>query len=265
MGLNHASVLHYLNNLETEPGFIYSEYSCEGTKNKKFTRQYFTGNNAAKIDSIRNKITAWKEANLLNDIEEAVLLSSLLIAVNRVANIAGTYGCFLKDWDKRAFNPLRLERFRLMSRNDKDNHQVWKEDTLNLAGRIKPEIVYLDPPYTWRHYGAYYHLLETIATGDTFEVSGKTGLRPWQDASSPFCYRDKAAGALGELLNQLDCEHLFLSYNSEGLIHHEQIMDMFAARGKVQVKDIQFQRYKSNNCGSGLSKVKERIYYVKCK
>ena len=42
------------------------------------------------------------------------------------------------------------------------------------------DTVYLDPPYTKRQYAAYYHVLETLAYGDEPEVSGVTGLRPWE-------------------------------------------------------------------------------------
>ena len=44
---------------------------------------------------------------------------------------------------------------------------------------IQGDILYLDPPYNSRQYGANYHLLNTIAEYKPFEPKGKTGLRPY--------------------------------------------------------------------------------------
>jgi adenine-specific DNA-methyltransferase len=255
---NFENTLEYLNNLNRVEGFIYNEYSPEGNAN----RLYFTGSNAAKIDSIRYKIKTWKESNLINEYEEAILISCLLIAANRVANIAGTYGAFLKDWDKRAFKPLTLEAIEL-NNSDTPRHIVLQDDVLRIADQIETDIAYLDPPYNFRQYGAYYHVLETIAIGDTPVVTGKTGLRPWQDKKSDFCYNDKAANALTQLITKLNSQHIFLSYNADGILEHDTILEILKTKGTVDFKDISFQRYKSNNGGNGNLKVKERLYYVR--
>ncbi|MCM3631145.1 DNA adenine methylase [Paenibacillus glycanilyticus] len=260
---NYDIILDHLNHSEPLQGFIYREYSDEGTREQLNHRLFFTGINAAKIDGIRSLISEWKNTMLIDEYEECLLLASLLSATNKIANIAGTYGAFLKEWDKRALNDIKLERVQLNSQQIKNKNKIFKEDALELAKRIQSDIVYLDPPYTWRHYGAYYHILETIAVGDEPDVKGKTGLRPWGATSSPFCYRDKAAPALLELVNNIRCRHLFLSYNADGLISHEEIIKILSTKGSVEFKDIQFRRYKSNNGNSKGPDVKERLYYVK--
>ncbi|WML43139.1 DNA adenine methylase [Neobacillus sp. PS3-40] len=253
-------VLNHLNSLKGKEGFIYTEYSPEGTNN----RMYLTGENASKIDAIRNQIKLWKASNLINESEEALLIASLLLATNRVANIAGTYGAFLKKWDKRAFNPIKLELIDTPT-NDNLDHIVIQQEVQQISESIVADVVYLDPPYNFRQYGAYYHVLETIAVGDSPIVTGKTGLRPWQEKKSDFCYKGKAAIALKEVINKLKINHIFLSYNADGILEHEEILEILREKGTVEFKDISFQRYKSNNGGSGELKVKERLYYVKSK
>ncbi|WP_176397931.1 DNA adenine methylase [Bacillus cereus] len=257
---NQELVLDHLNNLTSSKGFIYTEYSPEGQSN----RMYFTGENASKIDAIRKQINLWKNDNLINNSEEAVLLASLLRATNKIANIAGTYGAFLKEWDKRALNPIMLEPLNVTF-NDELEHIVLQKEVQQIAGSIKADIVYLDPPYNFRQYGAYYHVLETIAVGDSPTVSGKTGLRPWEKYKSDFCYKDKAAIALTEVIKRLNSKHIFLSYNADGILKHEEILEILKEKGIVDYRDISFQRYKSNSGGSGELKVKERLYYVRNK
>ena len=85
--------------------FVTLEYSPAGPAK----RMYFTEENAKRIDFCRNTIENWKKEKLINDNEYFYLLASLLNAIPYVSNTTGTYGAFLKKWDKRAFKPLTLE------------------------------------------------------------------------------------------------------------------------------------------------------------
>ena len=67
---------------------------------------YLRSENALWIDFIRNKIEDWKENQLINENEYYYLLASLIEGVPYVSNITGTYGAYLKQWDKRAFKKL---------------------------------------------------------------------------------------------------------------------------------------------------------------
>jgi adenine-specific DNA-methyltransferase len=253
-------VLNYLNEIPGEPGFIYREYSPGGTTNSPHQRQYFSDANAQEIDAIRTQIARWDQAELLNEAEACLLISDLMRATNRVANIAGTYGCFMKRWDQRAHKPLTLQRSRIISSSQR--HEVFCTDAHSLAKERYFHVLYLDPPYTWRHYGAYYHILETIARWDEPTVSGLTGLRPWEESKSRYCDRSDAVNALQELVSLAQCKHLFLSYNSEGLITYEQIMEILALRGEPACSEISYRRYRSNTGGTKNKSLKERLYYV---
>lgn len=257
----YDKVLDYLNAVGGEQGFVFREYSPGGTANGTYQRQYFSDANAQKIDAIRSQIAQWEISGLVSEAEGCLLISDLLRATNRVANIAGTYGCFIKRWDQRALKPLTLRRSPIISSSQ--SQEVFCGDALALVKARSFDVLYLDPPYTWRHYGAYYHILETIAQGDEPVVTGRTGLRPWEENKSRYCDRSDAVNALRELVSLAEFKHLFLSYNSEGMISHDQIMETLALRGDPAFSEATYRRYRSNNGGTEKKKtLKERLYYV---
>lgn len=256
----YDGVLAVLNDLQGEDGFFYREYSPQDTRSASYDRRYFSNSNARKIDAIRSKLGAWRKANLVTEVEYCLLLADLMRATNRVANIAGTYGCFIKHWDARAEKPLVLERSQIT--RSQYEHEVFCKDANKLVREHEFDVLYLDPPYTWRHYGAYYHILETIAWGDQPAVSGRTGLRPWAEFKSPYCDRSGAVDALADLVERAQTKHVLLSYNEEGLISHDQIMSILGKRGDPRCMEIGYRRYRSNNGGAKHRTLKERLYYV---
>ena len=253
-------VLSYLNEIPGEDGFLFREYCPGGTRNAQFERMYFSDENARKIDAIRNRLWGWRDDGILSEPEFCLLLSNLMAATNHVANIAGTYGCFIKHWDARARKLLKLQRSPIIK--SQFQHQVLCEDANIVVRTHDFDVLYLDPPYTWRHYGAYYHILETIAQGDDPVVSGRTGLRPWIDRKSRYCDRMGASQALRELVACARTTHLFLSYNDEGLISHDSILDILRTRGQPHCIEVGYRRYRSNSGGTKHNHLKERLYYV---
>lgn len=256
-------VLSYLNQLSPTKGFFYDEYSPGGTEKNVHRRLYFTDENAQKIDAMREKINEWYDKKIVTEAENALLISDLLKATDRVANIAGTYGFFMQKMsDPRVKKQLTLHRSKIIT-GSKTDHEVYQEDANKLAKKIDCDILYLDPPYTWRHYGAYYHILETIARWDKPKIEGKSGLRPWKDTKSRYCYGNEALSALIELVEVARTNHIFISYSSEGLISHEEMQKNLSSLGKLKIEEFSYQRYKSNNGGDGKTKTIERLYYVK--
>jgi adenine-specific DNA-methyltransferase len=257
---NYDRVLATLNSLKGEDGFFSREYSPNRHTPDNLQRRYFTNENARKIDAVRSKLAEWEAQSLISESEQCLLKADLMRATNRVANISGTYGFFNKRWDVRTKNPLVLKKSSIVP--GLTGHKVYWRDANSLAKTKKFDVVYLDPPYTWRHYGAYYHILETIALGDEPPVAGRSGLRPWESSRSPYCEPKNAAAALRDLIATLDARHIFLSYNSEGLIAHKEIIEILKTRGKPEVHPIRYRRYLSNSGGTRERIVMERIYYV---
>ena len=149
----------YLENtkITTKNKFIESNYSPSGEAG----RMYFTPENARRIDFIRNKIEQWKLNKNISDAEYYYLLSSLIEAVPSVSNITGTYGAYLKNWDKRAYKKLELPQFSIENNNYKN--KAFNEDVFKLESHVSGDILYIDPPYNSRQYAPNYHILETIS------------------------------------------------------------------------------------------------------
>lgn len=259
---NAKEVINYLNELEGEEGFIYKNYSPEGTNGQSYVRKYFTGDNAKKIDAIREKINEWKNTNLINEQEYFFLLCSLIEAVPFVANISGTFAAFLKEWDKRAFKKLTLQVPDIIKSNE--THKVFNINGLDVLDQVKDiDILYLDPPYNERQYAPNYHILETIAKWDKPKIKGITGMRPYENQKSEFCNPKTGIKALEEILNKGNFKHLLLSYNEEGIMPKNEIVKLFNKNGKTEIVEQDYRRYKSNSNGKLKSGVKEQIYYLK--
>lgn len=196
-------------------GFIYREYSPSGLSASGHLRQYFTEDNARRIDGCRRQIAEWVASGCLTPTERDLLLGDLLIATSCVANTAGTFGCFLRKFMPNAIAPLTLRPRTLVEPPSK--FSVTCSEAFEIEA-IHDEVAYLDPPYTKRQYAAYYHILETIAEGDEPKVGGITGLRPWKEHASDFCYKKRALDALLRLVAGLASTRIFISYSSEGHI-----------------------------------------------
>ncbi|PAF50691.1 DNA adenine methylase [Helicobacter sp. 13S00477-4] len=248
-------------------GKIYLNY-CLG--NEKFTqtnyfqkdnlipykRQYFTDYNGAKIDAIRIKIQSWKDSGNIDESLYYYLLASLLESADKIANTASVYGAFLKKFKKSAMKNIILTPIPI--NESQTTHQVYCEDTLKLIKQIKGDILYLDPPYNAREYGANYHILNTIALYDDFIPAGKTGLRPY--TKSNFCKKITVAQALEDTIRLANFQYIFLSYNDEGLLNLDQIESMFRKYGSYNIISQQHQRFKADS--SRIHKQHSTIEYL---
>ena len=229
-------------------GFIWREYSPASLRHAGVARMYFTEENAARIDGIRRQVAAWRDDGAISVAEERLLIADLLLATNRVANIAGTYGCFLSHWSTQSQECLSLRARELFP------HHVAVEASVSdvTEVRVAPEdLVYFDPPYTKRQYAAYYHVLETITAGDEPTVVGVTGLRPWQAKASDFCYRTRALRALVNLVEKQPARRVLLSYSDEGHVPMQPLADGLAAIGELSVVPLkEVGRYRPNRAAS---------------
>lgn len=208
-----------------------------------YKRQYFSDYNGAKIDAIRQKIEQWKKENKISSQAYFHLLASLLESADKVANTASVYGAFLKNLKKSAQKKLILSP--AIFECNEQTHQVFNEDSNILIDKIKGDILYLDPPYNAREYGANYHLLNTIALYDDFMPRGKTGLREYE--KSNWCKKAKVAKELESLIKNAHFEWIFLSYNDEGLLSLEQIQAIFEKYGKYSFATQKHQRFKADS------------------
>jgi adenine-specific DNA-methyltransferase len=232
-----------LNNLPLiDSGFIYKNY-CYGGGTE---RQYFSDYNGKKIDTIRQKIEEWKNINKINSNLYYFLLASLLECADKVANTASVYGAYLKQLKKSAQKELILQPA-IYEFND-NKHEVFNTDSNSLISQIQGDILYLDPPYNARQYGANYHLLNTIAKYDSFIPKGKTGMRTYQ--KSNYCSSAKVVTEFENLIKNAQFQYIFLSYNNEGLMSVSQVKNVMQKYGKYDLAEIDYQRFKADKTES---------------
>ncbi|PAF53678.1 hypothetical protein BKH42_05000 [Helicobacter sp. 13S00482-2] len=243
----HRELFDYLQNTNIQPNhltnepFIYKNYS----PNKYSKRQYFSNQNALRIDFIRQTIQEWKNKDFLNENEYFYLLASLLESIPFISNIAGTYGAYLKYWDKRALKKLELPQLEIVE--NKKNNQCFNKNSNELIREISGDMLYIDPPYNSRQYAPNYHILETVAKYDNPKIYGKSGMRPYGDKKSDYCIKNKALNMLSDLIENANFKYILLSYSNEGIMNIneiENVLKQFGKEGSYELIKIPYRRYK---------------------
>lgn len=259
LGMTYPEALAELNALPGQHGLFWREYGPEGEPDAGCRpRKYFSAENAARLDAIRSRLTEW--GDVLAPLEESLLRHDLVLAANRVANIAGTYGHYRSTWSTGALRPLQLAPSEFDS-GPVDDHVVLQGRVEDVATQISADACYLDPPYMKRQYAANYHILETLARGDEPQPVGVSGLRDWWDQYSDFCSKRNIADAFAATFEKMDCDLFFVSYSEDGLLSPDAMTSLFSDFGKVDRYDIPHQRFKSNAGGEG-GRVTEFLYVI---
>lgn len=260
--LNIHDVFDYLENIDIKQEkfnkFIYENYS----PNKKCERMYLTSENALRIDFIRNKIEEWRNKELINKNEYYYLLAALIEGVPFVSNITGTYGAYLKQWDKRAFKKFEMIRLNVIDNNVKN--QCYNKNSNDLIQEISGDILYLDPPYNERQYLPNYHLLETIARYDNPEIKGKTGIRVYNSEKSNYCIKNKVYSEMEELIKNAKFKHIIVSYNQDGLLSKndiETILKKYGNKETYKLYEIPYKQYQ-NKLTKKLDMHYEYLFYI---
>lgn len=252
--LKYQSYIDVLNNTQGIEGFIYKNYCLGGSRE----RQYFSDENGKKIDAVRQKIEDWKIKKEIDNKLYYFLLTSLLENADAVANTASVYGAYLKHLKKSAQKNLHI-RPALFELNENE-HEVYNEDANELIKRIEGDILYLDPPYNAREYGANYHLLNTIALYDDFIPKGKTGLREYN--RSLYCKKKEVGKAFDNLIKNAKFSYIFLSYNNEGIMSNKEVMATMSKYGEYDLIQTEYQRFKADKTENRNHKASETTEFL---
>ncbi|MDY7075467.1 MAG: DNA adenine methylase [Chloroflexota bacterium] len=244
-----AQVLRYLNGVPGKRGSFYEAYCHGGDAG----RMYYSQENGLRIQAIRDVIETWSDARLISPKEKAWLVAGLIEAADRVANTASVYGAYLKHVKRSAQKPLTLVALQpVTSAYPASQHRVFCEDGTELLNRFAPgqlRLIYVDPPYNHRQYAANYHILETIARWDMdqFDPRGVTGLRRPEEQRSDFCIRSVVEAAFRRLFERVNSEYLLFSYNNEGLLSKEKLLELFEEFcSDVSFTQIKFKRFRAD-------------------
>lgn len=229
---------------------------------ENFSNTYFDAINAKKIGIIRDDIEKLFEEKIITSREKSYLLTSLIYALDRIANTVGHYDAYRKVGipEKKLFLlPLDVQCSEYES-------EIYKTDANELVKNIKADVVYIDPPYNSRQYSDAYHLLENIATWKKEEVVGVAKKIDRSHIKSK--YNMKSAGmAFGELVENIKAKYILVSYNdmggsgnarSQSRISDHEILSALKRKGDVQIFETDFKQFTTGR--SNKDDLKERIF-----
>jgi adenine-specific DNA-methyltransferase len=188
-------------------------------------RRFFTEENARRIDLVMNQIRSWHRSERVDAPTYALLLATFLRAVEKVSNTQGTYHDFPRStWDSRALRPLTFDppALDVITEGSPGPHLAGREqDSLDFVAKAgRHDLLYLDPPYNFRQYSAYYFLPNVLcrypemADPDDYfsKVRFVRGQNPEDDFTSTFCKPKHFIEDMGTLIERADCDTVVISY-----------------------------------------------------
>lgn len=253
-----SNIIAYLNNLQPKKENYVSEI---------FGGSYFTKENAQKIGAIREEIEKLSENGEIGQEEKNILLTSLIYAVDKVANTVGHYETYRKKLDTIQNLKLLLPDLNIANNI---NNEVYQEDANQLARKTSCDVLYIDPPYNSRQYGDSYHLLENIVTWKKPKVEGVgKKMIDREHLKSKYCLKG-AVNAFEDLIQNARAKHILVSYNNTGekmnersnaKIPDNKIIEILKNRGEVEVFERDYKAFTTGK--SEAPNHTERVFYCK--
>lgn len=232
-----------------------------------FANTYFSYKDCSKIGFIREDIEKKFNNGEYNMREKALLITSLLYAMDKIANTCGHYDAYRKGVEFEKSLELMVP-----SANIKNNvnNRCFNTDSNILVSQIEADLVYIDPPYNSRQYSDAYHLLENVALWKKPKVYGVARKMDRRKMKSKYCTAS-ATEVFSDLIRNIKSKYILLSYNNMGekgnersnaKISDEDIFKILEEKGKVKVFS---KEYKAFNAGkSDISNNEERLFLCIC-
>ncbi len=222
-----ARLLEELARVPPQPGYFTKTF-CQDAR-------YLQSHNGARVDAIREAI----RARALPPALEAIALTSLMEAADRVDSTTGVQMAYLKAWAARSFSALELRVPELLP----GPGTALQLDAAE-AAEADVDVAYLDPPYNQHSYLGNYHVWETLVRWDAPETYGVANKRvDCRAYKNDFNSRRRIAEALARVIERVRARHLVVSFSNEGFLAREPLQAMLASRGHVRVVSVDFKRY----------------------
>ena len=234
----------------------------ENYMTENFSDTYFSKIDCSKIGFIREDIEKKFLSGIVTERERAILIASLIYAMDKIANTCGHYDAWRRGiiFEKH----LNLPVLNVPAKNK--NNRCFNENANGLIKHIKADLIYIDPPYNSRQYSDTYHLLENVARWEKPPVYG-VALKPdRKNLKSDYCTL-KAVDAFEDLIKNCKAKYILISYNnmaqkgnerSNARISDEDIFRILNAKGKVEVFS---KKYKAFTTGkSNIRGNEERLF-----
>ncbi len=242
------AALNDLKKLAGHHGWLTKNY-CDARGEEGGVVRVWQAKNGRRADSIRDQIDLWEASGRIKPWEKATLITSLILALDKVDNTVGVQQAYLKDWCTRSHNDLALE---LPTALPSPQGQHFTGNCLEIP--YEPaDLAYLDPPYSSHSYATYYHIWDSIALWDKPAVGLKTNRRADRisghesyDSSMASDWNSKRAvlAAFEKLLIRLPVRWILISYNNESLVDADTLLKLVRSKNfkKVTVSQIDYKR-----------------------
>mgnify|MGYP000050053749 CR=1 FL=1 len=227
-----TDILSTLEELEPLAGYFTQNF-CEDA-------QFFQPHNGAKVDAMRE----WIETQDWEWERKAIVLVALMEAADRVDSTCGIQMAFLKKWATRSFNTLELRLPNMHNGHPNRPCSAHHGDALINSALLSADTAYLDPPYNQHKYMGNYHIWESLVKWDKPEVYGVARKRvDVKERHSAFNRKRQIHDAMQTIVNNLDVQHLVVSFNNEGHISKDEMVEILSSRGQVSIVEKDFKRY----------------------
>jgi len=243
-------------------------YAYDNYFSKHFGDKYYSIENSRKIGAIREEIEELFAQKKITFKEKSILITSLIYAMDKIANTVGHYDSYIKKEIKQS--SLKLKKLNTDNETNFSN-KIYNKDANKLIEKIEGDILYIDPPYNSRQYCDTYHLLENIALWQKPELSGVAKKFDRSNLKSSYSYKN-ATSAFADLINKSKFKYILFSYNNMGdkgnsrsnaRISDDAIMDILSQKGKVKVFEKEFKEFTTGKSNRGDNK--ERVFFVEVK
>lgn len=268
-----------------QSGFISELYSPVDEENiQKSERCFYTPYNAAYLD-VASQLIRQEVPVEYQDYFIAPLLSEASIHANTAGIFkgfyknsktgAGQFGGNGKNALTRIKGKIQLtfpefSEFDCASRvfSSDANELVCKDELYNwekLGSEQQFDLAYLDPPYNQHPYGSNYFMLNLIANyerPDCEKISRVSGIpRDWN--RSAYNKKKKVAEVFLELVKNIRAKYILVSFNSEGFIEKDLMIELLSQCGKVEVLESEYNAFRgSRNLNAREIHVKEYLFLL---
>ncbi|MDP2172448.1 MAG: DNA adenine methylase [Candidatus Cloacimonadaceae bacterium] len=256
----YNEILRELNSLESKKGWFsehYGGYDNDGSAiHADGLKKPFQMHNTMKLDAIRERIDALK----LSEVDKAVAITSLLLALDSVDSTVGHFSSYLSRWSARSYNALTLKVPALIRSGI--SHDIYQQDVFSVIPSVNCDLAYFDPPYGSNNekmppsrvrYSAYYHLWTTVCNNDQPDIFGKAMRRKdSSDTVNPSLFEEFrkdtagvyiAVNAIEKLTQRTRAHYILLSYSSGGRATFEALHEVISRNGKlIRVESINYKK-----------------------
>ena len=265
-------VVHELNTKPLKSGCIAEMYAPKDDQNiQAGERVFYTTRNAMYIDTARQLIETVPEPY------RTFLKAPLLYAASVHTNTSGVFKGFYKNSKtgigqyggdgknalQRILAPIELQL--PVFSNYECDVKIFKRDSNELASELpETDLVYIDPPYNQHPYGSNYFMLNLINSYlPPAEVSEVSGI-PKEWNKSQYNKKQTAKDSMYDLCRKLKTKYLLISFNSEGFISKDEMVEMLSTLGEVEVLDKEYNTFRgSRNLAERDIHVTEHLYLVR--